>query len=93
MNKQEAIERVKEIDTEREALQRIIDNPYERWTPKKGETYYYIATYGGIFSTLNQNGDSDLYRIKTRNCFKTEEETVEAIEKELLQASRGKLER
>lgn len=43
-----------------------------RWTPKKGDKYFFIDCFGIIQCTINLAA-VDSFRIETNNCFKTEE--------------------
>lgn len=61
-----------------------------RWTPKKGDKYFFIDCFGIIQCTINLAA-VDSFRIETNNCFKTEEAAQPYADKfkELLKNSKA----
>lgn len=51
------------------------------WKPKYGEDYYFISSKGIITLEIWTNAIADSCRYEFNNCFKTEEEAEEAINK------------
>lgn len=57
--------------------------PVEAWEPKEGDMYWSFTPFGEIYENENLKMSCDIYRFKTKNCFRTREE-VEARYKEIM---------
>lgn len=56
----------------------------ERWKPKYGDHYYYIDSFGDVGEAYyDTNAYGDLFRYKTGNHFKTEEEAHKELDRRL----------
>lgn len=49
------------------------------WTPKLGETYYFINRKFNVIEAKNINNEVHQHRISLHNCFKTEEDALELL--------------
>lgn len=86
MNKEEILDEINKTKEHLANMEKMLQEcEYERWKPKKNETYYYITTYGDIAQDWN-NADciDDLKRYKAYNCFKTIGEAKQESEKILV---------
>ena len=52
-----------------------------RFKPKKGETYYYIDSIGGIVSSCWNNGAADIVKYGYGNCFETSDDAAFELER------------
>lgn len=78
MNK-ELLERIESMEKELAALKKdvVSENKVEpkRFIPKKREKYFYVNRRGEVsISYYDTENPMDRFDIKTRNCFRTEEE-------------------
>lgn len=64
-----------------EQLQKELENLNKRWKLVIHEGYCCINSSGLILFTIWVESNSDLYRYKTRNCFKTEKEAKEDLDR------------
>ena len=67
--KKELQDRIKELKKSK--------NKNKRWRAEGANKYFYIDFYGNIESATDLGVYDDIYRYKTRNYFKTEEEAEE----------------
>ena len=75
MNKKEILEEIEKTKEHLANMQKMLQEcKYERWKPKKGETYYYLDSDFKIYSEENFGYPSDIGTIKNYNCFQTREE-------------------
>ena len=84
MNKQELLSKINELEKQIEDLKNQVNSTEfegikkgEREMLKYGECYYIIGDNGSIYSIEWLNSAADLFRFKTGNCFKTEQEAEE----------------
>ena len=57
---------------------------YKRWKPKKGDTFFFIASNGCINKDVYKDVEYDHMRFKNYNCFKTREQAEVEAEKILV---------
>lgn len=82
MTIQEQIENIEKTLAElKSQLEKESKEENKRWRGDKDEIYYYESDLGMILNTIDTNNKSDDFRYKTRNYFKTMEETEKHLEK------------
>ena len=85
MNKQEAIEKLNEIEKEQAKLRAILEAPESnQWKPEKGETMYSINLSGKSYPVTYLGIDLQDKRLDIGNCFKTREEADNSLKKVIM---------
>ena len=80
MNKQEAIQKLNEIEKEQAKLRAIIEAPESnQWKPRECERFYSINLSGKAYSTKYMDVSLQDERIEPGNCFKTQEEAENSL--------------
>ena len=71
------------IDKERSDLDRgiIYYKEIKRWKPEYGEMYRYVSRKGSIYPCCWENDEIDIFCYNQRNCFKTEKEAQDHLDK------------
>ena len=69
-----------EVEITDEQLDELIkerENKGKLWKPEKHERYYFLDTINHVCSDVWYNGNGDLFRFNSDNCFKTVAEAKE----------------
>ncbi len=76
MNKELIQKEIKECKEKLEKLEKQL-NYKGRWVPEYDESYYYVDHEKDVMKVLNEETQTDLWNIESRNCFKTRQEAQE----------------
>ena len=61
-----------------------VSKKVKRWQPKYGDNYYYVDSLGDVGAVYyDTSAYGDLFRHKTGNCFRTEEEAQKELDRRI----------
>lgn len=80
MNKQEAIQKLNEIEKEQAKLRAIIEAPESnQWQPEKGQDFFYVSYLGDVQKFHNAGGSLSDQVVRHGNAFKVKEEAEASL--------------
>ena len=85
MNKQELQKEIENARAHLANMEKMLEQcEYERWKPKEGEAYWYIAIDGSVEQHTNVNHWVEKCHLKILNCFQTRKQAEAEAEKILV---------